>query len=178
MRSESAVGTSMTAVWTKRATPIPMSTNIALRDAERSQTLNSDLLERIRKRVRFDKRNERVNFVFYQLFVGLTIAASFSSAIVAAYGSATRLTVALLASFPGLGILLDRNFQFSHRWRWHNAMGTELTRLEQKLVFEKADVSVVSEEFSKLLIEMEHIYPAEADSYARRLEHGQPATHS
>ena len=122
-----------------------------------------DLLNRLRTRRAFDDRWQLWNFVFYQLFLGLSIVASFVSAIVAASNLASPIVVAVLAAIPGTVIVIDRGFMFCRRWRWHNTVSTELEALERQMLIEGVSVKEVSQAMSNLMIDMEKLYPARGE---------------
>jgi hypothetical protein len=128
-----------------------------------SDDRQNDLLSRLRARRAFDDRWQFWNFVGYQIFLGLSIIASFGSAIVAASSLASPVVVAILAAIPGTVIVLDRGFMLSRRWRWHNTMSTKLLVLEQRLLLENTSIEEVSSAMSALLIEMESAYPARSE---------------
>jgi hypothetical protein len=96
----------------------------------------NDLLKRLRRRRTFDMCWETFNFALYEILLALSIIASFSAAIIIALGLGSKTFVVALTAIPGAAIVLDRTFQFSRRWRWHNAMSTRFLSLEQRLLFE------------------------------------------
>ncbi len=119
----------------------------------------TELLDRLRKRRAFDDKWATTNFVLSQVFIGTSILASFGSAIVAAANIASPIVVAVLAAIPGTAIVIDRSFLFGARWRWHCAVSTRYTALEQELLFEGGTVEQVSETMSEFLSDMEERYP-------------------
>ncbi len=119
-----------------------------------------ELLNRLRARRALDDRWQLWNFIFYQIVLGISIIASFISAIVAASNLVSPIIVAILAALPGTVIVIDRGFMFSSRWRWHNTMSTKLLALEQRLLFDaETSAKEISEEMTDLLIKMETAYP-------------------
>ncbi|KKR02845.1 MAG: hypothetical protein UT30_C0047G0005 [Candidatus Uhrbacteria bacterium GW2011_GWF2_39_13] len=82
------------------------------------EDMTAKLLDQIRIRRKFDEKWALVNFIASQVFVGISIFASFGSAIVATANITSPLVVGILAAIPGTAIVIDRGFLFAARWRW------------------------------------------------------------
>jgi hypothetical protein len=121
--------------------------------------LKDDLLRLIQKRRKFDQFWAVTNFIFSIVVATATVLASFLSAIIAAADIAPPITVAILAAIPGTVIVIEGNFLFTKRWRWHNAMENRYRAFENQLLFEGADIAIVSKELSIFLASMEEKYP-------------------
>ncbi|MFA6287462.1 MAG: hypothetical protein WC661_08760 [Opitutaceae bacterium] len=130
----------------------------------------SELQQRLRNRIAFDKKWDLINSITSQILIGISILASFGAAIVAAANLASSLVVAFLASVPGTVITVDRSFRFAARWRWHCTLVARVSALEQKLTFQNGSVEDISRELSEYLEEMEKKYPSGALEWHSRKE--------
>jgi hypothetical protein len=119
----------------------------------------SELVKKITARIGHDEKWARLDFLCAQLFVWLTILASFFTAILAAAEAVSPLLLAFLAAIPGTVIVIEKSFAFSKRARWHWAMVATLEEYKNKLEFQSADVGEVSELFSEFRKAMEESFP-------------------
>jgi hypothetical protein len=121
-----------------------------------------EILHVIRRRRASNRRWELINFIAYQLLLLISIFASFGSAILAAANVMPSIVIALLTAIPGVAIVLDRSFLFADRWRWHNAVSTQYSALENMLVFEGKSIEHVSKAMGEYQLLMETKYPSHA----------------
>ncbi len=119
----------------------------------------NQLLKEIEARIALDNRYAWRHLRIATALIWIAVLASFGSVIVIAIGTVPSLITGVLAGIPGFVILLERNFLFDSRWRWHNAVETELKGLVNALKFENGKTEEVSKQYSKIMIEMEGKYP-------------------
>lgn len=117
------------------------------------------LVEKIETRKSYDDKWAGRDFTLAQAFLWLAILSSFCTAILAAADAVPKLLLGFLAAIPGMAILVDRNFSFARRARWHWEMVAKLDQLINKLQFEGAKVEDVAKQLGVLRIEMEEKFP-------------------
>ncbi|UVM36040.1 hypothetical protein LOY28_14920 [Pseudomonas sp. B21-017] len=125
-------------------------------EAEQKRT---ELIDKITTRIGYDEKWARSDFFCAQIFVWLTILASFFAAILTAAQAASALFLALLAAIPGTMIVIEKSFAFGKRARWHWEMVATLEGYKNKLIFQDADVGEVSILLSEFIKEMEKKFP-------------------
>lgn len=76
-------------------------------EAEQKRT---ELIDKITTRIGYDEKWARSDFFCAQIFVWLTILASFFAAILTAAQAASALFLALLAAIPGTMIVIEKSF--------------------------------------------------------------------
>src|SRR5260370_2809366 len=104
------------------------------------------LLKEIISRKNLDLRWGDENFAIAQVRGWITIIASFGSAIAAA-AKGPSIAVAITAAIPGTVILIDRNFAFVRRAKWHWLSYHKLLGLEHELKYQGAQVSDISKRY-------------------------------
>lgn len=119
----------------------------------------SELVKKIAARIDHDERWAKLDFLCAQIFVWLTILASFFTAILAAAEAVSPLLLAFLAAIPGTVIVIEKSFAFSRRARWHWTMVATLEEYKNKLEFQSADVGEVSKLLSEFRKAMEESFP-------------------
>jgi Flp pilus assembly protein TadB len=117
------------------------------------------LAEKIETRKSYDDKWAGRDFTLAQAFLWLAILSSFCTAILAVAGTVPQLLLGFLAAIPGMAILVDKNFSFARRARWHRKMVARLDQLVNQLQFEGAKVEDVAKQLGVLLIEMEEEFP-------------------
>lgn len=135
---------------------VELSIEIFAMDNER---MRSELIKKIATRIDHDERWARLDFLCAQIFVWLTILASFFTAILAAAEAVPPLLLAFLAAIPGTVIVIEKSFAFSRRARWHWAMVAALEEYKSKLEFQNADVAEVAKLFGEFRKVMEDSFP-------------------
>lgn len=117
------------------------------------------LEEKLLARKSFDERWGKRNFLLAQLFMWISILASFFSAIAIASGKVDWLVTTILAAMPGTAMVIERSFSFAKRTRWNWEMIVGLEALHNRLVFEGVSIEEVSREYSLFRKSMEAKYP-------------------
>lgn len=118
------------------------------------------ILEKMESRKYYDEKWARRDFALSQVFVWMTILSSFLSTALASINELPLIASGFIASIPALSILVERNFSFSTRAKWHWEMVVRVDQLIHQLRFEGNSVEEVSKRFSALRIEMEEKFPA------------------
>ena len=122
--------------------------------------LKTQLLDEIAERIKADQKWGRVDFICAQLFIWLTILASFLTAILAAADEAPAWLIAILAAVPGTAIVVEKSFSFSKRARWHWEMVAALEELQRKLKYQNSSVKEIARQLSSYRSLMEISFPA------------------
>jgi hypothetical protein len=123
------------------------------------QTPKADLIKKISARIAHDEKWAKTDFLCAQIFVWLTILASFFTAILAATEKVSPLLVAFLAAIPGTVIVVEKSFSFGKRARWHWEMVATLEGLLNSLLYEEASIDEVSRQLSEHRKVMEKSFP-------------------
>ena len=118
------------------------------------------LLEKIETRKSHNEKWAGYDFTLAQTFLWLAILSSFSTAILAAAEAVSKLLLGFFAAIPGLAIVVEKNFSFARRARWHWEMVAKLDQLSNQLRFEGAKVEDVSRQLGVLGVAMEDKFPA------------------
>lgn len=118
------------------------------------------ILEKMEFRKNYDEIWARRDFALSQIFVWMTILSSFLSTALASINELPLIASGFIASIPALSILIEKNFSFSTRAKWHWEMVVHVDQLIQQLRFEGTSVEEISKRFSALRIEMEDKFPA------------------
>lgn len=118
------------------------------------------LIDKIETRKSHSEKWAGYDFTLAQTFLWLAILSSFSTAILAAAVEVPKLVLGFLAAIPGLAILVEQNFSFARRARWHWEMVAKLDQLSNQLRFEGAKVEDVSRQLGVLGVAMEDKFPA------------------
>lgn len=119
----------------------------------------SELIKKISARIDHDERWAKLDFLCAQIFVWLTILASFFTAILAAAEAVPPLILAFLAAIPGTVIVIEKSFAFSRRARWHWTMVATLEEYKGQLEFQQVDVAEVSKLYGNFRKTMEDSFP-------------------
>jgi hypothetical protein len=111
----------------------------------------------IAKRMAFDRRCARVNFVasFLLVFVGI-----FSGIIAYPLLSKGSLNLYIFGAIAATSICTERIFKFFQRSRWHCTVETELQRFSLSMEFQAVGLKEVSKQFADLMVTMEQRYPS------------------
>lgn len=121
------------------------------------------LLEKIETRKSHSEKWAGYDFTLAQTFLWLAILSSFSTAILAAAEAVSKLLLGFFAAIPGLAIVVEKNFSFARRARWHWEMVAKLDQLSNQLRFEGVKVEDVSRQLGVLGVEMEDKFPGIKD---------------
>lgn len=117
------------------------------------------LIAQMSTRMAYDDKWAGRDFTLAQTFLWLAILASFFTAILAAADAVPKLLLGFLAAIPGAAILVDKNFSFARRARWHWEMVAKLEQLINRLQFEGAQTEAVSKQLGEFRVEMEGKFP-------------------
>lgn len=117
------------------------------------------LVAKIETRMSHDDKWASRDFTLAQTFLWLAILSSFFTAILAAADAVPDLILGFLAAIPGTAILVDKNFSFAQRARWHWEMVARLDQLMNQLQFQGASVEDVANQLGMLRVEMEERFP-------------------
>lgn len=119
----------------------------------------AELVAKIETRKSYDDKWASYDFTLAQTFLWLAILSSFFTAILVAADAVPKLLLGFLAAIPGMAILVDKNFSFARRARWHWEMVAKLDQLINQLQFQGAKVEDVANQLGVLRVEMEDKFP-------------------
>lgn len=125
-------------------------------DEEQKRTT---LIQKIESRRAYDDKWASRDFTLAQTVLWMAILCSFFTAILAAGDAVPKLLLGFLTAIPGTAILIDKNFSFARRARWHWDMVAKLDQFANQLQFEGAKVEEVSKQLGEFRVQMEANFP-------------------
>lgn len=118
------------------------------------------MLKEIADKLSSHKAGGSLDFTVLQILIWSSILASAASAFLAAVGSPMKWLTALLAVVPALAITAESTISFSGRYKYHDEYVLELESLNRRLIVEKVDPKLISNELTALQRNMEAKFPA------------------
>lgn len=118
----------------------------------------SDFIKALDIQAAHEEKWAKVDFCTTQILGWTTIISSLATAILSAQG-VSGISIACLAAIPGTILVIDRSFNFSRRARWHWEKLAAIRSFKYSLLYEAAELPVISKKYREYCIKMESAFP-------------------